>query len=75
MSAVLDEARTGTIVNVEDHGTIVMLRAVSADGRTFYVPFDHSPFRWLVEGESADLIGRDIGYDGEVLWFLDEENE
>lgn len=75
MSAVLDEARTGTIVNVEDHGTIVMLRVVSADGRTFYVPFDHSPFRWLIEGESADLVAREIGYDGESVWFLDGEIE
>ena len=79
MTAVLDDCRTGTVVGVEDHGSIVMLRAVSDDGETFFVPFDHSPMRWLLDGEGCglvDLLGREIGYDGEVLWFLDdEENE
>ena len=75
MTAVLDGCRTGTIVGIEDHGTIVMLMVLSGDERTFFVPFDHTPFRWLIEGESADLIGREIGYDGESVWFLDGEIE
>ena len=78
MTAVLDGARTGTIIGVENHGTVVLLRVLSDGGETFFVPFDHTPMRWLLDSEGAalgDLVGREIGYDGEVLWFPDEEIE
>lgn len=65
---------TGEITGIRDCGTIILVNAKADDGGSFIIPFDHSPFRWLLEGEgcgAADLIGRQIEYDGETLFFLD----
>ena len=71
----------GTIVGIEDHGTIVSLviaetpeQATQGVGR--YLHLDHSPFRWIVEAETTgnplQLIGREIITDGERINFTDE---
>jgi hypothetical protein len=65
---------TGEITGIQDCGTIILVQARSDDGDHFIVPFDHSPFRGLLEGEgcrAADLIGRQIEYAGETLLLLD----
>ena len=77
MIATCDAPATGTITRIEDHGTIVLLRAEAEGGRGFFVPFDHTPFRWLLDGEGiglSELLGREIMFDGEHLWFNDEES-
>ena len=76
MTEACDAFATGTIAGIEDHGTIVLVRAAADDGRELLVPFDHSPFRWLLDGEGiapGQLLGREIAFDGEHLWFIDEE--
>jgi hypothetical protein len=65
---------TGEIAGIQDCGTIIIIHARADDGESFIIPFDHSPFRWLLEGEgcdATDLIGRQIEHDGETLFFLD----
>jgi hypothetical protein len=65
---------TGEIAGIQDCGTIIIVHVRAKDGDDFIVPFDHSPFRWLLEGEgcgAADLIGREIEYDGATLFFVD----
>jgi hypothetical protein len=68
------ETITGTILDVQDHGTIVILTLDSHDGRIVPIYFDHRPFGWLLEGEGCsadDLVGRSASYDGESI-FLDQ---
>ena len=72
---------TGTIIGIEDHGTIVSLviaetpeQATAGVGR--YIHLDHSPFRWILEAEDqtpADLIGRTILHDDLGLVFTDRQ--
>jgi hypothetical protein len=65
---------TGQITGVSDCGTIIIVHVKADDGDHFIVPFDHSPFRWLLQGEGcspADLIGRQVECDGQALYFLD----
>jgi hypothetical protein len=65
---------TGEISGIQDCGTIIVAHVRADDGSNFIVPFDHSPFRWLLQAEgctAADLIGRHIEYDGETFFFLD----
>ena len=66
------EPINGTISRIEDHGTIVLLVVEQEDGQEVTIPFDHSPFRWMLEGEgveSKELIGREDSYDGDVMSF------
>ena len=65
---------TGEITGIQDCGTIIIVHVRAEDGDNLVVPFDHTPFRWLLQGEGcspADLIGRQIEYGGETLFFLD----
>ncbi len=70
---------TGTIVGIEDHGTIVSLVIAEtpeqvAAGVGCYIHLDHSPFRWILEAEGctpADLIGRTIHHDDLGIVFTD----
>jgi len=74
MTAQVEATETGTISGVENHGTIVLVKVRAVNGRMVSIPFDHSPFRWMLDGEQcspADLIGRKVAYDGEFLIFLD----
>ena len=76
MTATCEAPATGTITRIEDHGTIALVRVAADDGREFFVPFDQTPFRWLLDGEGIDprdLLGRGIAFDGDHLWFIDEE--
>lgn len=69
---------TGEIYDVQDHGSIVLVFLLADDKRVILIPFDHRPFRWLVEGEgceASDLIGRRAEYDGETINFLSEEEQ
>jgi hypothetical protein len=64
----------GEITEIRDCGTLVIVYVKADDDDRFIVPFDHSPFRWLLQGEGcspADLIGRQVEYDGHNLFFLD----
>ncbi len=68
---------TGAIYNVEDHGSIVLVFMIADDGRVVLIPFDHSPFRWLCDGEgceAVDLIGRRVSYNGDTINFLNEDD-
>lgn len=67
----------GEIIDIINCGTIILVLLLGDDGRTFNVPFDHSPFRWLLQSEGCsaeDLIGRRANYNDEnaSLSFLDE---
>jgi len=66
---------TGTITHIRNHGTIVSICIESDEGGTSPIFFDHSAFRWLLEGEQctpADLIGKHVRYDGESVRLLTE---
>ena len=54
----------GTVERIEDHGTIVLLVVDTGDRGKQLVPFDHSPFRWMVEGRGG--VHRIIGYEVEL---------
>lgn len=74
MTAQVEATETGTVSGIENHGTIVLVNVRADNGRMVSIPFDHSPFRWMLDGEQcspADLIGRNIAHDGEFLIFLD----
>ena len=50
----------GKIIDVVDAGTIVLILLVTDDKRLIDVPFGHSCFGWLLQGEGCgaeDLIG------------------
>ena len=63
---------TGTILDVQDHGTIVIVYLDAEEHRVVPIYFDHRPFGWLLDGEGCgaeELIGRTAIYDGESLFF------
>ena len=63
---------TGTITDVVNHGTIVVVFLTTDDDGVVPVHFDHRPFRWLLDVEQCtpdQLIGRSASFDGEVLSF------
>lgn len=65
---------TGTITDVANHGTIVVVFLQTEDDGVVPVYFDHRPFRWLLEAERCtpgELVGRSARFDGEVLSFED----
>lgn len=66
----------GEIIEIINCGTIILVLLLGDDGKTFNVPFDHSPFRWLLQSEGChaeDLIGRRAEYqsDNACLSFVD----
>ena len=66
------ETITGTILNVTDCGTIVIVYLGTDEGRVVPVMFDHRPFKWLLDGEgcsAGELVGRSAVYDGDSLFF------
>ena len=65
------ESITGTIVDVQDHGTVVIVY-LDAERRVVPVYFDHRAFGWLLDGEGCsaeEIVGRTANYDGESLFF------
>ncbi len=65
---------TGKIDGVRDYGSIFIVFVDQGDGKIATIPFDHRCFVGLLEGEGcrpADLVGREISYDGETVNFLD----
>jgi hypothetical protein len=65
---------TGTIAGLRDCGTIVLVFLDAEEGRVVPVPMDHRAFRHLLEGEAcgpAELVGRSVSFDGELVKFLD----
>ena len=78
MIAQAEVTVAGTIGGIENHGTIILLEVHTDEGTTVFVPFDQSPFRWMLDGEQcgpADLIDRTVIYNGEFLTFLEQLNE
>jgi hypothetical protein len=71
---------TGTIVGVEDHGTIVTVEIVNqAAAEVYRVHFDHRMFRHLVEGRGGidhvvqqPVVVDRYGTFDEALTFLDD---
>lgn len=64
----------GTITSIENHGIIVLVAVNIEAGENLIIPFDHTPFRWLLEGEACSptgLLGRSVEFDGETIAFLD----
>ena len=69
----------GTITGIENHGTIVLVTVWTEETNLkIQVPFDHSPFRWMVEGRGGieNIINQPVMLtesDGmDVLSFEDE---
>lgn len=63
---------TGKIVEIENAGTIVLVYLKLRNRRVVLVPFDHSPFRWMLEAEgcgASDLIGRRAEYQNDKATF------
>ena len=68
------ESTAGTITNIINHGTIVVVFLTTEDGQSIPVHFDHRPFNWLLQGENctpSELLGRPASFDGEHLRFED----
>ena len=68
------ESTAGTITDVVNHGTIVVVFLTTDDGNSIPVHFDHRPFDWLLQGENStpgELLGRPASFDGEHLRFGD----
>jgi hypothetical protein len=64
---------TGTIAGLRDCGILVLVFLDAEDGRVMPVPMDHRAFRHLLEGEAcgpAELVGRSVSFDGELVTFL-----
>jgi hypothetical protein len=64
---------TGSILDVRDCGTLVLVFLGSEDGRTVPVPLDRRAFDRLLEAEGCrpdQLVGRRISYDGNRILFL-----
>jgi hypothetical protein len=65
---------TGTVIGLRNCGTLFILFLDAGDGRIVPIPMDHRAFQHLLEGEgcnSAELVGRNVSYDGDLLTFLD----
>jgi hypothetical protein len=65
---------TGTIADLRDYGSIVLLFLDAEDGRVVPVTMEHRAFKHLLEGEgcsAAELVGRSVAYDGDLVTFLD----
>jgi hypothetical protein len=66
--------RTGTITDLQDYGSVVLLFLDGEEGQVISVPMDHRAFQHLLEGEGCgpgELIGRSVSYDGDLVNFLD----
>lgn len=63
---------TGKIIGIENAGTIVLVYLKLRNRRVVLVPFDHSPFRWMLEAQgcnASDLIGRKAEYRNDTATF------
>jgi hypothetical protein len=68
--------QTGTIIEIRDCGSIVMVILRSAKGWLVPICFDHRSFCYLLENEhsrAAQLVGRPACFNGERLTFLDTQ--
>lgn len=66
--------QSGTITNVRDCGTVVLVIVRTKDELMSPVAFDHRSFRHLLEAEgctAADLMGRKVKTDGLSMVMLD----
>jgi hypothetical protein len=65
---------TGTIADLRDYGTLILVFLDADDGRVIPVPMESRAFRHLLEGEACEpdeLIGRNVSFDGDLVTFLD----
>jgi hypothetical protein len=65
---------TGTIADLRDYGSLVLVFLDAEDGRVIPVTMEHRAFQHLLEGEgcsAAELVGRSVAYDGDLVVFLD----
>ncbi len=65
---------TGTIAGLRDYGSIVLLFLDADDERVVPVAMERRAFQHLLEGEgcsAAELVGRSVAYDGDLVTFLD----
>ena len=71
---MLNDTINGTVIEVGDYGTVVIILLEAGDGRTVPIPMDHRAFQHLLEGEacnSAELVGRSVAYDGDIVAFIE----
>ena len=69
---MIAETIIGTILDVTDCGSIVIVYLGTDEGRVLPIMFDHRAFCWLLDGEGCcaeELVGRSASYDGESLLF------
>ena len=65
---------TGTIADLRDYGTLVLVFLDSEDGRVIPVPMCRRAFQHLLEGEACkpdELIGRTVSFEDDLVAFLD----
>ena len=71
---------TGTVIDIQDHGTIVTVLVQSEKPPQIHlVHFDHRPFSWLVDGRGGieNVINQPVVIDNldgleETVTFLDD---
>jgi hypothetical protein len=70
---MLHETITGTIADVREYGSLVLVFLDTEDGRVIPLPMGHQAFHHLLERKacgSDELIGRSVSFNG-CLTFLD----
>ena len=68
---MIAETIIGTILDVTDCGSIVIVYLGTDEGRVLPIMFDHRPFGWMLDGEGCsaeELVGHSATYDGESLF-------
>jgi hypothetical protein len=70
---MLHETITGTIADLREYGSLVLVFLDTEDGRVIPLPMDHRAFQQLLDGEACEpdaLIGRSVSFNG-YLTFID----
>ena len=65
---------TGTIADLRDYGSLVLVFLDAGDGRVMPVPLDHRALVHLLEGQACqadELVGRSVAFAGDLVTFLD----
>ena len=72
--AASTETITGTVAGMREYGGLVLVFLDAEDGRVIPVPIERRAFGHLLEGEGrgpAELVGRSVSFDGDLVTFLD----
>ena len=63
----------GKITEIIENGTIVSIIVKNKKSKfEEVINMEHRPFQWLIDSEGNNLIGRDIEYDGEQIYFMED---